>query len=66
MLASYGEDAAVLAYGRPSLLAVGRDGSMEPLMKANPFFAGYYSVLVNLNDISAMGGVPWPWSTFYP
>ena len=31
---------------------------MQPLMKANPFFAGYYAVLVNLNDISAMGGVP--------
>jgi selenophosphate synthetase-related protein len=31
---------------------------MESLMKASPFYAGYYAVLVNLNDISAMGGIP--------
>ena len=57
VLASYGEDATVLEHnGEAMLLAA--DGIMQPLMKANPFFAGYYAVLVNLNDISAMGGVP--------
>jgi uncharacterized protein len=57
VLASYGEDAAVMEHnGEAMLLAA--DGIMQALMKANPFFAGYYSVLVNLNDISAMGGVP--------
>jgi putative methanogenesis marker protein 2 len=57
VLASYGEDAAVLAYG-DSVLLLAADGIMESLVKANPFFAGYYSVLVNINDISAMGGKP--------
>lgn len=57
VLASYGEDAAVLEHnGEAMLLAA--DGIMPPLMRLNPFFAGYYAVLVNLNDISAMGGVP--------
>ncbi|HTY46885.1 MAG TPA: methanogenesis marker 2 protein [Methanomassiliicoccales archaeon] len=58
VLASYGEDAAVIAYGEDDVLLLAADGIMETLMKANPFFAGYYSILVNLNDISAMGGVP--------
>jgi len=57
VLASYGEDAAVLAFG-DSVLLLAADGIMESLVKANPFFAGYYSVLVNINDISAMGGKP--------
>ncbi|HEY3419667.1 MAG TPA: methanogenesis marker 2 protein [Methanomassiliicoccales archaeon] len=57
VLASYGEDAAVMEHnGEAMLLAA--DGIMPPLMKANPFFAGYYGVLVNINDISAMGGIP--------
>ncbi len=57
VLASYGEDAAVLAFG-DSVLLLAADGIMESLVKANPFFAGYYSILVNINDISAMGGKP--------
>ena len=57
ILASYGEDAAVVAHNDDALL-LAADGIMEALLKANPFNAGYYAVLVNLNDISAMGGVP--------
>jgi uncharacterized protein len=57
VLASYGEDCAVLEYGE-SVLLLAADGIMESLMKANPFFAGYYSILVNINDVSAMGGIP--------
>jgi hypothetical protein len=57
VLASYGEDCAVLDFG-DSVLLLAADGIMESLMKANPFFAGYYSILVNINDISAMGGIP--------
>jgi hypothetical protein len=34
------------------------DGIMEKLMEADPFLAGYYAVLVNVNDIAAMGGSP--------
>lgn len=57
VLAAYGEDAAVLEYG-DSVLLLAADGIMETLLKANPWFAGYYSILVNINDISAMGGIP--------
>jgi len=57
VLASYGEDAAVIEFG-DSVLLLAADGIMEPLMKTNPYYAGYFSVLVNINDISAMGGIP--------
>jgi len=57
VIAAYGEDAAVIDYGE-SVLLLAADGIMETLVKANPFFAGYYSILVNINDISAMGGIP--------
>jgi putative methanogenesis marker protein 2 len=57
VLAAYGEDAAVIKFNDDVLL-LAADGIMESLMKAHPFYAGYYAVLVNLNDISAMGGVP--------
>jgi len=57
VLASYGEDAAVVEQG-DKLLLMAADGIMPALMKANPFFAGYYAVLVNIHDIAAMGGVP--------
>ena len=57
VLASYGEDAAVLEFG-DSVLLLAADGIMESLMKANPWFAGYYAILVNINDIAAMGGIP--------
>ncbi len=57
VLASAGEDAAVIRHGEECLLFAA-DGIMESLMKTNPFYAGYFSVLVNVNDIAAMGGRP--------
>lgn len=57
VLASYGEDAAVVEQDG-KLLLLAADGIMPALMRANPFFAGYYAVLVNIHDIAAMGGVP--------
>jgi putative methanogenesis marker protein 2 len=57
VLASYGEDAAVVAHNDDALL-LAADGIMESLLKANPFNAGYYAVLVNINFITAMGGIP--------
>lgn len=57
VIASYGEDAAVVEWD-DRILLLAADGIMQSLMDANPFYAGYYSVLVNLNDISAMGGIP--------
>ena len=57
ILAAYGDDAAVIGFNDDVLL-LAADGIMESLMRSAPYFAGYYAVLVNINDISAMGGVP--------
>jgi len=57
VLASYGEDAAVIKCGKEILL-MAADGILEDLVEKNPFWAGYCSVLVNVNDIAAMGGIP--------
>jgi len=55
--ASFGEDAAVLAHG-DDLLLIAADGIWERLMNADPEWAGYCAVLVNIHDIAAMGGKP--------
>jgi putative methanogenesis marker protein 2 len=57
VIASFGEDCAVLEHGNEALL-LAADGIMEDLMIKNAFWAGYCSVLVNVNDIAAMGGIP--------
>jgi putative methanogenesis marker protein 2 len=55
--ASVGEDAAAIEYGDDYILFAA-DGIMESLVKTDPFYAGYFAVLVNVNDIAAMGGKP--------
>lgn len=55
--ASAGEDAAAIEMGENYLLFAA-DGMMESLVEADPFYAGYFAVLVNVNDIAAMGGKP--------
>jgi hypothetical protein len=57
VVAAEGEDAAVIENGNTCVLFAA-DGIMEKLMAADPFLAGYYAVLVNVNDIAAMGGRP--------
>jgi len=57
IVASEGEDAAAIAYGNDCILFAA-DGIMESLVKEDPFYAGYFAVLVNVNDIAAMGGRP--------
>jgi putative methanogenesis marker protein 2 len=57
VIAAKGEDAAVIEFGEDALL-LAADGIMEDLMIKNAFWAGYCSVLVNVNDIAAMGGIP--------
>ena len=57
VIVAEGEDAAVLENGDMCVLFAA-DGIMEKLMEADPFLAGYYAVLVNVNDIAAMGGTP--------
>lgn len=55
--ASEGEDAAAIEYGDNYILFAA-DGIMESLVESDPFYAGYFAVLVNVNDIAAMGGRP--------
>ncbi|MDR3283309.1 MAG: methanogenesis marker 2 protein [Candidatus Methanoplasma sp.] len=55
--AAEGEDAAAISYGDDYILFA-TDGIMESLVSADPFYAGYFAVLVNVNDIAAMGGRP--------
>lgn len=55
VLAAFGEDAAVIKCGREILL-MAADGILQDLVNRNPFWAGYCAVLVNVNDIAAMGG----------
>jgi putative methanogenesis marker protein 2 len=57
LLAGRGEDAAAIANGKEVLL-LAADGIMQELVDKNPYWAGYCSVLVNANDIAAMGGLP--------
>jgi putative methanogenesis marker protein 2 len=55
-LFSYGDDAAVLPWDDHYLL-LAADG-IWPQLGSDPFWAGYCSVLVNVNDVYAMGGTP--------
>ena len=57
VIAAEGEDAAVLDFGSHYALFAA-DGIMESLVKERPYYAGYFSILVNVNDIAAMGGRP--------
>lgn len=55
VFAAEGEDAAAVEFGNDYLL-LAADGIMASLVKIDPFYAGYFAVLVNINDIAAMGG----------
>ncbi|HUK38456.1 MAG TPA: methanogenesis marker 2 protein [Methanomicrobiales archaeon] len=57
VVASFGEDAAVIRHNDQALL-LAADGIWSRLMEADPEWAGYCSVLVNIHDIAAMGGRP--------
>jgi putative methanogenesis marker protein 2 len=55
---SFGDDASALDIGDGKLVLLAADGMWGKLMEADPWWAGYCSVLVNVNDIAAMGGIP--------
>ncbi|HIH01099.1 TPA: methanogenesis marker 2 protein [Thermoplasmata archaeon] len=57
VIATYAEDAAAIEMNGQILL-LAADGIMEDLVRTDPYWAGYCSVLVNVNDIAAMGGAP--------
>lgn len=58
VIASFGEDAAVIQHNAEDALLLAADGIWSKLMDADPFWAGYCAVLVNVHDIAAMGGRP--------
>ena len=58
VVASFGEDAAVIRHNGEDALLLAADGIWSKLMEADPFWAGYCAVLVNVHDIAAMGGKP--------
>jgi len=51
------DDAGILELG-DKLLVVSTDGITEDLVRSDPWFAGYYSVLVNVNDVVVKGAKP--------
>ena len=58
ILASFGEDAAVIGYDGENHLLMAADGIWSRLMISDPKWSGYCAVLVNVHDIAAMGGKP--------
>lgn len=55
---SFGDDASAIDIGNEKVALLAADGMWGKLMEADPRWAGYCSVLVNVNDIAAMGGIP--------
>ncbi len=54
----FGDDAAVIDIGGDDYILFAADGIWARLISASMWWAGYSSVLVNVNDIAAMGGKP--------
>ena len=53
-----GDDASAVDIGNNQVILIAADGIWGDIMNVNPYWAGYCSVLVNVNDIAAMGGKP--------
>ncbi|HSY22196.1 MAG TPA: sll0787 family AIR synthase-like protein [Polyangiaceae bacterium] len=54
-----GDDTAALADEHGEYVLFAAEGMRGELVAADPWFAGFCSVLTNVNDIAAMGGRPW-------
>lgn len=54
----FGDDAAVIDIGGDDYVLFAADGIWARMIEASMWWAGYSSVLVNVNDIAAMGGKP--------
>ncbi len=57
-LLDFGDDASAIDIGNDDLILFAADGIWGKLIDADPYWAGYCSILVNVNDIAAMGGKP--------
>ena len=58
VLLDFGDDASAIDIGDNKVLLLAADGIWGKIMNYNPYWAGYCAVLVNVNDIAAMGGKP--------
>jgi uncharacterized protein len=54
-----GDDAAAIRAPDGSYLLFAAEGLRDEFVAADPWFAGYSAVMVNVSDIAAMGGRPW-------
>ena len=57
-LLDFGDDASAIDIGDGNLILFAADGIWGKLMDIDPYWAGYCSILVNVNDIAAMGAKP--------
>ena len=57
-LLDFGDDASAIDLGDGNIILFAADGIWGKLMDADPYWAGYCSILVNVNDIAAMGAKP--------
>lgn len=57
-IVDFGDDAAVIDIGGDDVILFAADGIWGRLLDASPWWAGYGAVVVNVNDIAAMGGKP--------
>ncbi|MBW9222058.1 methanogenesis marker 2 protein [Methanothermococcus sp. SCGC AD-155-C09] len=58
IISDFGDDAAIIAINDKDALLLAADGIWGKILEVDPWWAGYCSVLVNANDIAAMGGKP--------
>ena len=60
VIKSFGEDAAIFEVPdiESDYFLLALDGMMQKLVDVNPWLAGYFSILVNVNDIVVKGGTP--------
>lgn len=57
-VADFGDDAAAVEIGNGDVILLAADGIWGRLIEKSPWWAGFTAVIVNINDIVAMGGRP--------
>jgi len=57
-LLGFGDDSSAIGIDDNKAVLVAADGIWGKLIDTDPYWAGYCSILVNVNDIVAMGGEP--------
>lgn len=53
-----GDDCAAIPQSNGETLLFAAEGIIPPFVESYPWFAGYSSVMVNISDVCAMGGLP--------